>query len=257
MSLFIATEEEPEPSLAFPNTLTEEPLSVNNPVAEISTVVFVPFATVIAPFRPMVVVPVELEPAPILIGPVRPLPLPMLSVSADDVLFAILMVDVESLVPLAMFNIELFVEFPFKKCVVALLKIPLKAFVVEDVTFPEKTFVNAIVVSPAPILKVPVFLVPPPMFNTELLVEFPENTFVVAPLVSPVPKLNVPPFLVPVTIFTVGMAYDVLNVRFPLPDMFTEPPPIFVFALEPPLLFIFTVPAPLRAPVPILRIPVV
>ena len=107
-----------------------------------------------------------------------------------------LIVDVASRVPLAMFNIELVLAFPFKKFVCVLLNIPLKAFVVEDVTFPLKTFVVAVVVSPDPRLKTPVFRVPVAIFNSALLVMLPENTLVVVPLTSPLPRPNVPPFLV-------------------------------------------------------------
>ena len=52
------------------------------------------------------------------IGPVRPLPVPMLSVSSDELLVAMLMVELASLSPVAMFNTEPFLAIPEKTNVV-------------------------------------------------------------------------------------------------------------------------------------------
>ena len=80
MSLLIATELVPEPSFTFwlrdmslenavgPLNAMLDPLNVSAPAAEMSTVVDAPFTILIASLLPMVMIPVEADPVPILIA---------------------------------------------------------------------------------------------------------------------------------------------------------------------------------------------
>ena len=82
------------------------------------------FIIVVAPPIPMVFTPVV--PVPILIVPIRLVPVPIFSVSWDVVsLVAMLMVEPESLVPVAMFNTDVLVAFPENALIVPPLRSPL------------------------------------------------------------------------------------------------------------------------------------
>ena len=166
MSLFTAIELLPVPSRVFPLRETSEAKVTDRPTT---------FTVVSDPPSPMVFVPVE--PVPMLMGPVRSGPVPMLSISSELVLLAILISDPAVLEPVAMFNRELLVAFP------------------------ENAFVVAPLGSPVPRLKTPPFLAPVIIFAVsgpyELLnVKFPVDAKLkVPPLKSSCPLLlEVPQF---------------------------------------------------------------
>jgi hypothetical protein len=76
-----------------------------------------PPARYVNPLDPPMTIFLFPDPVPIFIVPVRLAPAAILRVSADDALFAMLIVEVASRVPLAMFNMEILLAFPFKKLV--------------------------------------------------------------------------------------------------------------------------------------------
>ena len=204
-----------------------------------------PPARYVIPLCPPIKIFLVADPPPIEIEPDRLVPLPMFSVSADDVLLAMLIVDVASRLPDAMF-ITVLVAFPFKKLYVELLTSPLNAFSVELWTFPENTFVVEPLMSPEPRLSVAEVLAPVKMFTGVVSLIVPVNTFVnvLEPLIAPVKAFKFPPVLALVIIFTCGVPFEVLNVILPLTPMFMVPPPMVVVADE--LGFEFNVTLPER-----------
>ena len=164
-------------------------LKLPSPVSFILTLRPPKYTVVLPP--PILISLLPKFPFPILIAPDRSDPLPILSVSADDVLLAMLIEDVASLLPDAMFIMALLTAFPFKKLYVELLTSPLNAFNVEFWTFPENTFVAEPLMSPDPRLNVPPILVPVTIFRLALFTAF--GPTVRVPAIKLDPRVNVPP----------------------------------------------------------------